>query len=525
VEQRGWLQHGITPFLKTIGERTVGTQRGFIETGAAGAKGSAEKAQYQHYLREEIWPRRLPLVAAIQVGGLVAIGLAFDLPLRLLGLFGAPRGSAVGVLMARLPLLIAPALLMSALAIRRRCFALVPWIGLVSIFAFTVVGDAGFYWLGYRVNALQAAAFLVTAVIGQSMLPLSRAQRLLFLLATGAGHCVLELIFPAPFGFLERAFLAAGLVVTTGFSILESELLAKAELEGFRQLRRTEASLELLGQTRAEADGAASQLMGAVTSLSEITAGLSVQAQRSSSQTSGIAGGLEQLAAAAHEVSSQAKGAVEAVTQARGEASQIEFLVGASDDRARAILGATDGANATLARLEQSVASIGEFVDAIEEVARRSNLLALNASLEAVRAGEHGDGFRVVAADLLKLAASSKERTVLVRQTVRAISADLSATVGAMGTVRERTASFREDFEGVRRSLEQMLARLGNAEKMIDAANEELSQQASAVSEVSNATQEVARLAESNLTASSQLEATSTQLAQLSSRLKETVGS
>ncbi|MDZ4261442.1 MAG: methyl-accepting chemotaxis protein, partial [Pseudomonadota bacterium] len=177
---------------------------------------------------------------------------------------------------------------------------------------------------------------------------------------------------------------------------------------------------------------AAFQLAAASEELAASTEESSVAVGRQSSETEQVATAMNQMSTSMQEVANSTASAVDAVTSADNEANEGRKVVVLSIDAIRALAGEVDRASLVIEELSVDSQNIGSVMDVIRGIAEQTNLLALNAAIEAARAGEQGRGFAVVADEVRTLAKRTQESTAEIQQTIDKLQARANSAVTVM---------------------------------------------------------------------------------------------
>ncbi|HXI33952.1 MAG TPA: methyl-accepting chemotaxis protein [Gemmatimonadales bacterium] len=224
-----------------------------------------------------------------------------------------------------------------------------------------------------------------------------------------------------------------------------------------REVQRQAEELAAMAQQLA---ASAEQLQAASQEIAATTHGLSEGTER---QRQLIGHGREDTEAAAavtqalHGRAQEAERQIAAVAQ---QAQRHGTDIGRSRDLLEALVTQMDNAGRAAATLEAGSREIGKLVDSITRIASQTDLLALNAAIEAARAGTHGLGFRVVAAEVRKLAEQSTRAAEEVRVRVRDTQEHIARVVAAMQEGRQTAQGVGAVSQGVRAALDAIFADL-----------------------------------------------------------------
>ncbi len=177
----------------------------------------------------------------------------------------------------------------------------------------------------------------------------------------------------------------------------------------------------------------------------------------------------------------------------------------------------------SIVRLSEQSQAIGTIIETVDDIAEQSNLLAVNAAIEAAKAGEHGRGFEVVAREIKNLAAESKQATGQVRGILsdiqRATSAAVMATEQGSKAVESGLAQSRQTGESIQ-ALAGSIQEAANAALQIAASSQ---QQVAGMTQVAQAMGSIKQASNQNVDSMAQLKSAADNLRELSAKLQELV--
>ena len=190
--------------------------------------------------------------------------------------------------------------------------------------------------------------------------------------------------------------------------------------------------LEVIERIVRQVVSATSQMATASEQLSAVTSQSNAAIQRQATETEQVATAMNEMTASLAEVANSASNASNAVYNADTEAMESRKVVADTIASVRALATEVEKAGEVIQNLAADSESIGSVLDVIKDIAEQTNLLALNAAIEAARAGEQGRGFAVVADEVRTLAQRTQESTNEIQQTIEKLQARAQEAVQVM---------------------------------------------------------------------------------------------
>nr|WP_225776567.1 methyl-accepting chemotaxis protein [Pseudomonas sp. Marseille-Q3773] len=226
------------------------------------------------------------------------------------------------------------------------------------------------------------------------------------------------------------------------------------------------------------------------TSVTEIAA-TSKQQQATATETAATT---TEIGATSREIAATSRDLVRTMTEVTSAADQASSLAGSGqqglarmEETMHQVMGAADLVNAKLAILNEKASNITQMVVTIVKVADQTNLLSLNAAIEAEKAGEYGRGFAVVATEVRRLADQTAVATYDIEQMVREIQSAVSAGVMGMDKFSEEVRRGMFEVQQVGEQLSQIIHQVQALAPRVLMVNEGMQAQATGAEQINQA--------------------------------------
>ncbi|KAF0862792.1 HAMP domain-containing protein [Pseudomonas sp. LD120] len=273
---------------------------------------------------------------------------------------------------------------------------------------------------------------------------------------------------------------------------------------------------ELIGGIR---DGV-TQIASAAEELSAVTEETSAGVNSQKVETDQVATAMHEMTATVQEVARNAEEASQAAAAADGEARQGDKVVSQAIEQIERLASEVVRSTDAMTVLQKESDKIGSVMDVIKAVAEQTNLLALNAAIEAARAGEAGRGFAVVADEVRALAQRTQKSTEEIEELVAGLQNGTQQVATVMSNSRSLTDSSVELTRKAGASLESITRTVSNIQSMNQQIAAAAEQQSAVAEEISRSIINVRDVSEQTAAASDETAASSVELARLGGQLQ-----
>jgi len=283
--------------------------------------------------------------------------------------------------------------------------------------------------------------------------------------------------------------------------------------------RMNESLRNLIGRI----GGGVSQIAAAAEQLSAVTAQTSAGVQTQREETDQVATAMNEMAATVQEVARNAEQASLAARQADQQARQGDRVVRDAIGQIGTLSSEVEHSAQAIEALNEQSGRIGSVLEVIRAVAEQTNLLALNAAIEAARAGEQGRGFAVVADEVRALARRTHDSTEEIEGLIGSLQQVAGQAVEQMQTSRDltqRTVALANEAGTALGRITDSVSTIEQMNQQIAAAAE---QQSSVAENISESVTRVRDIGEQSASGSEQTASASAELARLGIELQELV--
>ena len=265
------------------------------------------------------------------------------------------------------------------------------------------------------------------------------------------------------------------------------------------------------------------QLAAASEETSAITEESSQAIRNQQAQVEQAATATTEMSSTSQAVSSSAQQALSEIKNADKEADRVKGISSQNKATIEQLAREVDDASQVINQLHKDSASIGGILDVIRGIAEQTNLLALNAAIEAARAGEQGRGFAVVADEVRSLASKAQESTQEIQAMIESLQVGAEAAVSAMSKGKQQAESCVEQSDLANTALDSITAAVAQAHNVSEEISTAAHEQQQVSQEISERLESIVAIAEQTAEGANQTNISSSEVAKLAEELRLSV--
>ena len=316
--------------------------------------------------------------------------------------------------------------------------------------------------------------------------------------------------------------------LTAAERVASGDLSQNLQIDRRDELGQLQASMQRMTVSLRELIGGigdgVTQIASAAEELSAVTEQTSAGVNNQKIETDQVATAMNEMAATVHEVARNAEQASEAALAADQQAREGDRVVGEAIAQIERLASEVNNSSEAMNQLKGESDKIGSVLDVIKAVAQQTNLLALNAAIEAARAGEAGRGFAVVADEVRSLAQRTQQSTEEIEALIASLQSGTQRVASVMDASRDLTESSVELTRRAGGSLETITRTVSSIQAMNQQIATAAEQQSAVAEEINRSVMNVRDISDQTSAASEETASSSVELARLGTHLQGLVG-
>ena len=247
-------------------------------------------------------------------------------------------------------------------------------------------------------------------------------------------------------------------------------------------------------------------------------------AMQQKQDTDSVATAMTEMASTVRSVAENAQQAADAARNADGQAQQGQAIVQTTVTAIRSLANEVRSGAEAINQVRQESDAIGQILDVIRGIAEQTNLLALNAAIEAARAGEQGRGFAVVADEVRTLASRTQTSTTEIQSMIERLQQGTQQAVGVMDSSRQRAETSESQVHAAGDALDAITAAVSHISTMNTQIAHAAAEQGRVAEEINHNVINISQVAEQTVVGAGQATAANNRINALANELQGLVG-